>query len=119
MRFNQQRTVPSIFSFFCCEMPFATPVEFRTKVEAINDIEDWTNRDEELRIIAAEAASLTQVPLEMRPALQQFQCRYHEYYAKEHHLQRFLSDVVHFAVQTQSETPLIDLIAALEKRLIV
>lgn len=81
------------------------------------NIDDWTNKDDELRAIALEATTVP--PGLLQEQLQQFQFRYHEYYARQHNLQRFLAEMVHFAVQAQSDNPVADLAAALEKKLIV
>jgi hypothetical protein len=99
-------------------MSFPT-TEFSAKVQSLLSTDDWTNKDSELRTVAQEATMLQPSSGDLRLQLQQFQCRYHEHYAKQHNLQRFLANMVHFAVQTQSENPVADLASALEKKLIV
>lgn len=101
-------------------MPFRdeTQVELEKTIQQVLAIEDWSGKDEALDQIAdACRGSSSSLPSTQEMILR-FESRHHEHYANKHNLQKFFADIIQFAVRSQSNNPVAELVIALEKKLI-
>jgi hypothetical protein len=90
------------------------------QVSSLLQLNDWCDvTDEELERVSHSAAAITSaLSQEAQEMLMRFQARHHEHYARKHNLQKFLAGIVQFAVRGQSNNPVVELIAALDKKLV-
>lgn len=104
-------------------MPFASqdPDEFRillTQCLAANP--DWSD-NEALREIHERGCEFRKQGV-LEPSLEklfsEFEMHYNQNYARQHDLQRFLNLLAQHAVRTRSANPIVELISAIDKKVI-
>lgn len=101
-------------------MPFSTLSEFEASLNDCMSRGTWDQsvplreiHDEGARRV--EAGDLSHKCLVL---LQNFEVRYNEHYAQEHGLQRFLNQLVQHTVRMRSPNPIVELISAIDKKVI-